>query len=210
MAANCSLPMQQPNKNALFTGLPMRKDAWPKTRHLLVNLEKSWVFSIFMFFRPHIAIEGFWQDRSVPKNGAQLVGAWVSKFLSHRIVKSSIFMTFSKLEFKCTRSGNQNHPFCQLSSRNTFIIFLRYFTTTFSKLILPKSNIWKFEHLEIWKSVFPGPLTSAQSFTCPAVRKDAWPQNHNLIFKIDVLHWGCLGSTQNYFCHGDRRNSPAS
>ena len=53
---------------------------------------------------------GFWQDRRVQRNGAQLDGPRVSNFLSHRIVKSLTFRICSKLKFRCTRNGPQNPP----------------------------------------------------------------------------------------------------
>ena len=102
------------------------------------------------FFCPILQLRGFWQDGSVRENGAQLHGPRVSNFLSHRIVKSSIFMIFGKLEIQCTRNGHQNPPFCPGSPQNTFI-FLRYFKTRFFKLIVLKSNIWKSENLKVWQ-----------------------------------------------------------
>ena len=93
------------------------------TRHLLVNLEKTGFSWKTGFFGPIWQLRGFWQDRSVRKNGAQLYGPRVSSFLSHRIVKSLTFMIFGKLEFQCTRNGFRNPPFCPGSIQDTFIMF---------------------------------------------------------------------------------------
>ena len=90
---------------------------------------KNWVFMKTGFVDPIWQLRGFWQDRSVRENGAQLWGPRVSNFLSHRIVKSLISMMFGKLEFECTRNGPQNPPCCPGSHQNTFITFLRYFKT---------------------------------------------------------------------------------
>ena len=89
--------------------------------------EKKW---------PICQLSGFWQDRSVRENGAQLDGPRVSNFLSHRILKSLTFRIYGKLKFPCTRKGAKNHPFCPGSIQDTFIIFPRYLTNLFCKMIL--------------------------------------------------------------------------
>jgi hypothetical protein len=75
------------------------------------------------FVNPMWQLRGFWQDRSERKNGAQLYGPRVSNFLSHRIVKSLMFMISGKFKFQCTRNGSQNPPFCPGSIQDTFITF---------------------------------------------------------------------------------------
>ena len=47
-----------------------------KTRHLLVDLEKTRFSWKTWFFDPILQLGGFWQDRSVRKYGAQLYGPW--------------------------------------------------------------------------------------------------------------------------------------
>ena len=59
-------------------------------------------------------------------------------------------------------NGLQNPPFCPGSLQNTFILFPRYLTTRFPKMTLQTKQIWRIEHLEIWKSKSPGSLTGAQ------------------------------------------------
>ena len=112
-----------------------------------------------LFFWPHITIEGFWQDRSVRKNGARLYGRRVSKFLSHRIVKSSTFRMYGKLKFQCSRNGPQNPLFCPGSIQDTFIICPsvshRHIFQNMLQTKLNKSKNWKIKN--------PGSLTSAQT-----------------------------------------------
>ena len=100
---------------------------------------------------PMLQLRGFWQDRNERKNGAQLVGARVSFFLSHRIVKSLTFMVSSKLKIQCTRNGLRNLPYCPGSIQYTFI-FPRNLTTSFSKNIPQRRAISKIENPVHWQN----------------------------------------------------------
>ena len=85
-----------------------------------------------------MAIQGVLTRQKCAGNGAQLYGARVSNFLSHRIVKSLTFRIYGKFKFQCTRNGPQNPPFCPGSIQDTCILFPRYLTTRFLKMILQK------------------------------------------------------------------------
>ena len=106
-----------------FRGSRLKSPPMHPARHLLVNLGKTGFSWLSWFFGRIWLLRGFWQDRSVRENGAQLYWPRVSNFLSHRIVKSVTFRISGKLEFQCTRNGTQNPPFCPGSPQNTFIIF---------------------------------------------------------------------------------------
>ena len=52
------------------------------------------------------------------------------------------FSTFDgKLESQCTRNGPKNPPFCPGSLQNTFIVFPRYLTTRFPKIISQQKKL---------------------------------------------------------------------
>ena len=105
---------------------------------------------------PMWQLKGFWQDRSVRENGAQLYGPRVSNFLSHRIVKSLTFRIYGKLKFQCTRKVPQNPRFCPGSIQNTFIIFLDISPPDFRTYLSKQSNLGnqKYANLEIQKPRF--------------------------------------------------------
>ena len=104
-----------------------------------------------MIFWPHMQLVVFWQDRSVRKHGAQLVGSWVSNFMFRRIMNSLIFVIFN--EFRCTRN-----PRCCPGSPQ--ILSSIIWNNVFPKLVPPI-----FQNLissNLFVRIIPGLLTSAQ------------------------------------------------
>ena len=91
---------------------------WSKLHKALVSEPGKTGFSWKTgFVDPILQLRGFWPDRSVWENGAQLYGPRVFNFLSHRIVKSLTCRIYGKLKFQFTRNVYQNPPFCQGLSR---------------------------------------------------------------------------------------------
>ena len=88
-----------------------------------------------------------------------ILWARVSNFLSHRIVKSSTFMIYSKLTFQCTRMAFKTIRFVQGLSRTPLLFFLDISPPDFPNIFYEKTNSRK---SKIWKSQNPGSLTSAQ------------------------------------------------
>jgi len=86
----------------------------------LEKVKKHKHLSQNQFVCPIWQLSGFWQDRSVRENCAPFYGPRVSKFLSHRIVKSLIIMNFGKLQLQCTRNDIQKASFCPGSTQDTF------------------------------------------------------------------------------------------
>jgi hypothetical protein len=127
------------------------------------------------FFDPILQLRGFWQDRSVRKNGAQLYGPWVSNFLSHRIVKSLTFRIVN-WNFNVLEMALKTLHFVQGLSRTPSLVFPRYLTTRFSKMILQKST--KSRESKIWKSEIsknpgycPGGTKRRMQLTVPSGQK---------------------------------------
>jgi len=133
------------------------------TRHLLVNLEKTGFAWKTLFFDIIWQLRGFWEDRGVRENGAQLYGPRVSNCLSHRIVKSLTFRIYGKLEFQCNYQKWPSKPSVlpRVSQEHCFFFDL---SQPYSfKLFFQRSKMSKSGNSKIGKPRF----TNKCPETCP-------------------------------------------